>query len=207
MSSGDEAAERALWELVERRTQPGADRDAIDRQIWERYGHECAIVFTDLSGFSRQVATFGIIHFLQIILHQKKLLLPPVETHRGRVIKIEADSLLITYPAACDAVLSVIEMQHACARFNVDRTAEERVLLCVGVGFGKVLRIGTTDVFGQEVNASSKLGEDTAQAGEILVTSSVRNAVGDLPDCSWEPIGPVPGSEENYRLVYPAQRP
>src|SRR5688572_14033434 len=116
MSSGadDDAANRALWELVEARTRPGADREAIDREIWARWGDECAIVFTDLSGFSRQVATFGIIHFLQIILHQKQLLLPSVARHGGRLIKIEADSLMITYPTARPAVESVIEMQRTC---------------------------------------------------------------------------------------------
>jgi adenylate cyclase len=195
----DEDATKVLWELVDARTKPGADREAIDREIWERYGHECAIVFTDLSGFSRQVAAFGIIHFLQIILQQNRLLLPAAEAHRGRLIKIEADSLLITYPTARDAVMSVIDMQHACAAFNVGRPAEESVLLCVGVGFGRVLRIGTTDVFGQEVNAASKLGEDTAKAGEILVTSAVQAACGDL---RWEEIAAVPGSEKNFRLIY-----
>ena len=91
------------------------------------------------------------------------------------------------------------DMQHACAAFNVDKPAEERVLLCVGVGFGRVLRIGTTDVFGQEVNAASKLGEDTAKSGEILVTRAVREACGDL---DWVEIEAVPGSDQNFRLVY-----
>jgi adenylate cyclase len=186
MSRADDEASRALWALVDRRVEPGADREAIDREIWDRFGDECAIVFTDLSGFSRQVAAFGIIHFLQIIAQQKRLFLPAVEKHGGTLIKIEADSLLLTYPSARAALLSTIEMQHACSAYNVDKLPEERVLLCVGVGYGRILRIGSVDVFGQEVNAASKLGEDTAKSNEILVTSAAHDVAGELPGCSWE---------------------
>lgn len=53
---------------------------------------------------------------------------------------------------------------------------KQMVLLCVGLGYGDVLRIGDSDVFGAEINAASKLGEDTAKAHEILVTGSVKKA-------------------------------
>ena len=44
-------------------------------------------MFTDLSGFSRQVAAFGIIHFLQVIFEKKRLLLPIVAAHDGILIR------------------------------------------------------------------------------------------------------------------------
>lgn len=50
------------------------------------------------------------------------------------------------------------------------------MLLCVGIGYGRVLRIGDLDVFGAEVNAASKLGEDIAKANEVLVTQAARAA-------------------------------
>jgi class 3 adenylate cyclase len=37
-----------------------------------------------------------------------------------------------------------------------------------------VLRVGATELWGAEVNAASKLGEDIAKSGEILVTGAVR---------------------------------
>ena len=84
--SGDDALKGSparLWKLVEERARAGADVAAIDRRIWDLFGEEWAIVFTDLAGFSRRVEQFGIIHFLQIILEQKRLLLPVVEQHDG----------------------------------------------------------------------------------------------------------------------------
>lgn len=48
-----------FWQLIEQRTAPGADVAALDRRIWDLFGEEWAVMFTDLSGFSRHVADFG----------------------------------------------------------------------------------------------------------------------------------------------------
>src|SRR5262245_54936872 len=86
-----------LWALIEERTKPSADTARIDERIWDLFGEEWAVMFTDLSGFSRRVAEFGIIHFLQVIHEQKKLLLPIVADHDGILVKVEADSFLILF--------------------------------------------------------------------------------------------------------------
>src|SRR3954467_15158890 len=107
MSSEDErlkGSEIRLWQLVEERSRPGADVKRIDGRIWDLFGDEWAIMFTDLSGFSRQVAAFGICHFLQVIFEHKRLLLPIVADHDGILIKIEADSFLIIFKRADAAI-------------------------------------------------------------------------------------------------------
>ena len=199
-------SEVRLWELVEERMKPGADKALIDRRIWDLFGEEWAIVFTDLSGFSRQVAAFGIIHFLQIILEKKRLLLPVVAAHDGILIKVEADSFLIIFKRASRALECAVAMQHACRAYNRTRPPEEKVLLCLGIGAGKILRIGDTDVFGQEVNAASKLGEDTAKSDEILITGAARAAVGEPPGIRFVEIDErIAGSERNFRVEYPME--
>lgn len=169
--------EARLWRLIEERTKSGANTDAIDERIWDLFGEEWTIVFTDLAGFSRHVASFGIIHFLQIIHEHKKLLLPIVEERGGILLKAEADSLMILFKRPASALACAVEMQRACQQANQRRVPEEQMLLCVGIGVGPVLRIGDDDIYGAEVNAASKLGEDTAQANEILVTDAFRLAV------------------------------
>jgi adenylate cyclase len=197
-------SESRLWTLIEERTRAGADTRQIDQRIWDLFGAERAIMFTDLSGFSRQVEAFGIIHFLQIIFEQKRLLLPIVSAHDGILIKVEADSFLIIFRRAEVALDCAIAMQQACQKLNHRRLPEEQVLLCVGIGFGEILCIGDRDVFGREVNAASKLGEDTAKSDEILVTAAVRASVGERPGIGFSELGtPVPGSAVNYRVSYP----
>lgn len=194
-------SEVRLWKLIEARALPGADTAEIDRRIWDLFGETWAIVFTDLSGFSRRVAAFGITHFLQVIFEQKRLLLPIVAANDGILIKVEADSFMMIFKRATSALRCALEMQQACDGYNAARVEEEQVLLCVGIGFGPILRIGDTDVYGQEVNAASKLGEDIAKARQILVTDAVRSAVEDLK-VAFEPIDvAVAGSDRNYRVV------
>jgi class 3 adenylate cyclase len=196
-------SEIRLWSLIEERTKPGANHAEIDRRIWDLFGEDWAIMFTDLSGFSRQVAAFGIIHFLQVIFEHKRLLLPIVRDHDGILIKVEADSFLIIFKRPESALRCAIAMQRACERHNVGRVPEEQVLLCVGIGHGRILRIGDVDVYGHEVNAASKLGEDTAKAREILVTSAARKALDNYPGVTFESIDvTVAGVEDNYRVLY-----
>ncbi len=53
------ASEDRLSRLIEERLAPGADKEHIDARIWDLFGEEWAIVFTDLAGFSRKVEAFG----------------------------------------------------------------------------------------------------------------------------------------------------
>jgi len=175
-----------LWALIEERTHAGTDTQTIDRRIWDLFGEEWAIMFTDLSGFSRQVAQFGIIHFLQIIFEKKRLLFPVIEKYDGVLVKVEADSFLLLFRKPASAVACALEMQRVCKSYSARRPPEEQVILCVGIGYGKLLRVGNEDVFGHEVNLASKLGEDTAKGHEILVTRAAREAAGDVAGVAWE---------------------
>ena len=206
MSGHDEglkASQSRLWKLIEERCRPGADTAAIDKRIWDLFGEDWAIMFTDLSGFSRRVSEFGVVHFLQVIYEQRKLLLPIVEGFDGLLLKEEGDSFMIMFRTAERAVACGIAMQNACSNVNERRKPEEQILLCLGIGYGRVLRIGDSDVWGREVNGASKLGEDTAKPYEILLTSAARIALGDASSYGFEDIGAGSfGGDPNYRLKY-----
>jgi adenylate cyclase len=194
------ASEDWLEKLIEARLQPGVDKTALDQRIWDLFGEEWSVLYTDLSGFSRRVAEFGIIHFLQVIHEAKKVLAPVVECSDGILLKTEGDSMLIIFRNPVKAVECAVGMQRACKRYNLTRSDSEKLLLCVGIGKGSVLRIGDTDVFGAEVNAACTLGEDVAKAWDILVTEPLRNAV---PGWKFEKIDTTPaGTSGAYRLLY-----
>ena len=197
-------SEGRLERLITERLLPGADQAVIDRRIWDLFGERWAIMYTDLSGFSRRVAEFGIIHFLQTIHESFQLHAPVIDRRSGFLLKVEGDSMMVIFRNVDEAVGCAIEMQRVSQAYNVSRAPEDQVLLCLGLGYGQMLRIAEDDVFGAEVNAASKLGEDTAKAGEILVTGAVRDAAA-LPDgCSFTPIDYVPpGANAAYQLIYP----
>jgi class 3 adenylate cyclase len=193
-----------LEKLLTQRLEAGADKAAIDRRIWRLFGETWAVLYTDLSGFSRNVAEFGIIHFLQTILESHRLLVPIIELGNGILLKTEGDSLIVTFRNVNDAIRCAIAMQQTTFEYNATRSEAEKVLLCVGIGYGQLLRIGDTDVFGAEVNAACKLGEDIARAGEILLTGAALAAARLPAGVTSAPIGQVPaGAGSAHRLDFP----
>ncbi len=196
-------SQRRLEQMIHQRMEPGADKGEIDRRIWRLFGGRWCVMFTDLSGFSRHVARFGIIHFLQTIYASECLLLPIIERHVGLAMKFEGDSFLVVFPGPREAVPAAVEMQRAVRAYNRGLPPEEKVLLCVGIGYGQMLRVGDFDVFGAEVNAAAKLGEDVARSGEILVTKNVKQALGKMPGMAFSRLAKAPpGAEAAYRLEY-----
>jgi adenylate cyclase len=190
-----------LQKLMTERLQPGADRDAIDRRLWDLFGEQWCVMATDLAGFSRGVAEFGIIHFLQTIYEAERMLIPVVESHDGILLKVEGDSFIVIFRNVQKALRAAIAMQRTTRRYNAEHPAVEHVLLGVGLGFGPVLRIGDADVFGNEVNSACILGETWAGGYEVLVTQAVRDLAGD--EMQFEEFSHVPpGAGGAYRLLY-----
>ncbi len=197
------SAQDRLERLIDERLRKGSDKQAVDRRIWDLFGEEWTVMCTDLAGFSKQSNDFGIIHFLQTIVESQRIFVPVIDRHEGILLKVEADSLLLIFRSTRKALECAVEMVRQARHYNVGRIDAEQILICVGVGVGTMLRIGEHDVYGQEVNSASKLGEDTAKPWEILVTSSVRTECVSVPDVEFLPIEDAPSSVgEAYRLVY-----
>ncbi|MBP6850398.1 MAG: adenylate/guanylate cyclase domain-containing protein [Rhodoferax sp.] len=190
--------QQAFAELMARR-RAATDRTALDAAIHARFGTRQAVLFTDLVGFSRLVEAFGILHFLQLIHESESLFLPTISAHGGTCLKHEGDSLMAVFDTPQQALATARAMVAATRRVNPGRAPEERIEVCIGLGYGDVLRIDG-DVWGSEVNAASRLGEDTARGGEILVTQGVRDA---LPQEPFAPHGVLFGTRPVYRWAGP----
>ncbi|QDQ28760.1 adenylate/guanylate cyclase domain-containing protein [Chitinimonas arctica] len=162
-----DADELAQW--LARRRLPGADKAGIDAAIFARFGRTQAVMFTDLVGFSYMAASYGIVEGLQLVEASEALFLPLVAQHGGQCLKREGDSLLVLFDHALPAL--------SAARAMVAASNAAGFEVCIGLGYGDLLRIGEHEVWGAEVNAASKLGEDLACGGEVLFTHDFRLAV------------------------------
>jgi len=200
---GVHASQERLEKLLADRLKPDAEKEEIDARIWNLFGETWAVMFTDLSGFSRKVAEFGIVHFLQVIYEAQRLFIPCVDRYDGILLKLEGDSMLVIFRTVASALACSIEMQRAAKVYNEDKPSTEHILPCVGLGYGRMLRIGDQDVFGAEVNAASKLGEDVAKTWDILVTDSVQSEAARFATWQFEPIPQIPpGAKGAARLLY-----
>lgn len=196
-------SESRLEALINERVKDGADKEKIDKRIWDLFGEKWCIMFTDLSGFSRNVAEFGIIHFLQVIVESQKVLIPIIEDYDGILLKTEGDSFLVIFRNVKKAVECSLYMQKKLEEYNLSKEEAEKIYLCLGLGYGDVLRIGDSDVFGEEVNAASKLGEDTAKSKEILITESVKKEIESIKNIEFVEINPgSAGIKKAFKIKY-----
>jgi len=153
------------------------ERVKIEKVLWENYGEEQAVFVLDMSGFSRLTRKYGIIHYLSMVRRMQLTTGPIVQSFEGYMIKYDADNCFALFPSPLNAVNAAIAMQHAFDASNILTADDLDIRIACGIDYGRILVIGGEDCFGDAVNRASKLGEDVAEAGDILVTQEAMQMV------------------------------
>jgi len=154
-------------------------RDEIMPKVEDVFGQERAVMVLDMSGFSRTTKTQGIVPFL-LMIHQMKLVVQPaLGAHGGVLIKAEADNLFCLFDSVAQAVAASRETTERLSVVNLLLPEARRLYVSIGIGFGRVLNIEDQEVFGDEVNVASKLGEDVAGMGQILLTVAAAASIAE----------------------------
>src|SRR5215208_5747582 len=151
-------------------TESVEERHDIEEMLWSTYGAEYAVFVLDMSGFSLLTRKYGIVHYLSMVKRMQLTSEPIVKSYGGSMIKYEADNCFAVFPDPLSAVNAAIAMQHAFAASNLLTSDDLDIHIACGIDHGKLLIIGHEDCFGEPVNRASKIGEDLAAAGEIIVT-------------------------------------
>jgi len=84
--------------------------------------------------------------------------------------------MLAVFPDPADAVAAAKAMHAWLAARNQRVDDAEQYNVCIGIHYGKVLRL-RDNVFGDRVNVAAKVGEDVAGKDETLVTREVYERV------------------------------
>jgi class 3 adenylate cyclase len=153
-------------------------RRQIETQLWREYGKELAVFVLDMSGFSLLTRKYGIVHYLSMVKRMQLTTEPIVKAYGGDMLKYEADNCFAVFPDPLSAVNAALAMQHAFKASNLMTSDDLDIHIACGIDYGKILVIRGTDCFGDAVNRASKLGEDVAAAGEVLIT---REAMKRIP--------------------------
>lgn len=154
-------------------------RRRIETELWNEYGTELAVFVLDMSGFSLLTRKYGIVHYLSMVKRMQLTTEPIVKSYGGSMLKYEADNCFAVFPDPLSAVNAALAMQHAFKASNLLTSDDLDIHIACGIDYGKILVIQGTDCFGDAVNRASKLGEDVAAAGEVLIT---REAMHMIPD-------------------------
>ena len=153
------------------------ERQQIEASLWDEFGAEYAVFVLDMSGFSLLTRKYGIVHYLSMVRRMQMTTAPIVKSYGGFMIKYEADNCFAVFPEPLSAVQAAIAMQHAFRAENLLTSEDQDIHISCGIDYGKILVIGQEDCFGDPVNRASKMGEDLAVAGEILVTKEAMEMI------------------------------
>jgi class 3 adenylate cyclase len=150
---------------------------ALDQRIRRRFEKTVAVLVLDMSGFTRITLERGILHYLMMIHRMRELCGPCVRRCGGRVVKTEADNLFARFDGVREAVDASVAMLERLSEANVATDDESDIQISVGIGWGATLVL-QRDMWGSEFNLASKLGEDLAGTGEVLLTAAAHRALG-----------------------------
>jgi adenylate cyclase len=198
VTHGDTPSRAKLERLLDELLQRPYEREEIERRIEETFTAEKAVLVLDMSGFSRTTQLRGIVPYL-LMIHQVRLLsLPVIDRHGGTLVKAEADNLFCLFDSVPQALGASQEIVDQLATANLLLPDDLDLYASFGIGYGRILSVGDEDMWGDEVNQASRLGEDVADRGEILLTKAARDAVAGGSDVFDERRVSVSGLELTY---------
>ena len=146
-----------------------------------------AIMATDVVGYSRLIRADeeGTIAALRAL--RADLIDPKIAEHRGRIVKLMGDGMLVEFASVVDAVQAAVLTQQAVSVHNTDVPADKRIELRIGINLGDVV-IDGDDIQGDGVNVAARL-EAMAAPGGICVSGMVYEGVRDRVDVPFEDLG------------------
>lgn len=162
--------DRILDEMLAR---PDA-HDDLAAEMDRDFAEVRTVMVLDMSGFSRTTQRCGIAAFLLMIHRMKQIATPAVLANGGVVVKSEADNLYCLFENPVQAVSAAREIIARMEEANPGFLEDRRLYASIGIGHGRILNLDEDDMFGDEVNLASKLGEDVADRGMVLLTEAAR---------------------------------
>lgn len=185
--------------LMDRRLDAAnaAEVAKIDTEIRAKFERRMGIMITDMAGMTELTKKRGILEILTLVRRMQRLSDPVIREHGGHLVKTEADDLFVVHDSA-KSLFAIAKGLHAAMNAH-NQKSDDKLFIAIGLGFGSVLFLGG-EIWGDAVNVASKLGEDTAAGGEILISEDFHAALiaeGVTPACSL-----IPESHRKAKFPY-----
>ncbi len=145
-----------------------------------------AILAADVAGYTRLMGKDEAGTLRRLTALRKQTLEPLIGEHRGRIVKLMGDGLLIEFSSLVDAVGCAIAWQARVAEHEQgdDETA---LRFRIGINIGDVL-IDDDDIYGDGVNVASRL-EGLAEPGGICLSGDAFRQVRGRVEAAFEDMG------------------
>ena len=124
-----------------------------------------AILIADMAGFTALMQRIGARSGMETAIRFHDQGAGLARAFGGRVVSAWADNFMLAFPTVTQAV--------GAARELVAQAPSS-----VGIGWGEVIE-DYGSLWGDEVNAASRLGEDVAEEGDVLLTDAAKARLGE----------------------------
>jgi adenylate cyclase len=162
-------------------------REELDR----KYRYRTAILSLDITGFTVSCIYGDEAEAFMRILDVQKVCLPVLREYDATLTRAFADDLVALFRDAGRALDAAFEIHRRGALFNelhAPRDLPRECCIGIGIGYGCVYAIGPNRAMVDEMNRSSKLGEDIARGSETLVTENAFSALEGRVDVLFESV-------------------
>ena len=146
-----------------------------------------AILAADVAGYSRLMGADEEGTHAALKVYRHEIIDPKIAEHRGRIVRIIGDGLLVEFASVIAAVRWAVEVQRAMGERNAGLPHEKRIEFRMGINAGDII-IDGTDIWGDGVNVAARL-ETLAEPGGICVSSRVQEDVHGGLEIAFEDIG------------------
>jgi len=162
-----------------------------------------AILAADVAGYSRLVGDDEEGTLARLRTLRRELIDPEIAAHRGRLVHVAGDGLLIEFASTIDAVRCAVAVQRSMAA-TAAGPPEQRIQYRVGLHVGDVLADGD-DILGDSVNIAARL-EGIAEPGGICLSAAAYEQIrGKLEiavaDMGEQDLKNIARSLHTYRVI------
>lgn len=146
-----------------------------------------AIVLADVVGYSRLMEADEAGTVATLKRHRSDILKPVVASHKGRIVKLMGDGVLLEFASAVSAARCAVELQSALAAANAPLPEDGRIVLRIGINLGDVV-VEDDDIYGDGVNIAARL-EAMAEPGGICISDSLYHQIQGKVDFQFDDLG------------------
>jgi class 3 adenylate cyclase len=175
----------------------------LTARIEEMFQQERCVLVLDMSGFTRATQQGSIISFLLSINQMQRLVTPVVEERGGLVVRAEHDNLTCLFDDVEQAIEASRAITGRLQSANVILPSDKELYASIGIGFGEILNVENESIYGNEVNLASKLGEDIATLGEVLLTPGAYEQIAERGIDTEKKTVSISGLDLEYYVVAP----
>jgi adenylate cyclase len=147
-----------------------------------------AILAADVVGYSRLLEQDEAGTLAALKARRRDILNPLVAEHRGRIVKVMGDGVLVEFGSAVNAVACAVALQERMAAASDGLDEDRRILLRIGINLGDVVVEGG-DLYGDGVIIGVRL-QAMAEPGGICISGAVHDQVGNKLPLAFEDLGP-----------------